>query len=127
MGMYREIDVDGNGKKVKFKASAALPRMYRMKYGRDIFKDLKALVEEVGDKDPEASDIDFKFLETFENIAFMMAKHADPSIPDNVDEWLEGFNTFSIYMVLPQIVELWGMNMQTDAEAKKKFGQLSGK
>lgn len=125
MGMTKDIEVDG--KSVTFKASAALPRMYRMKYGRDIFKDLAALVDAVGDGDPDISNLDMHFLETFENIAFLMAKHADPSIPDSVDEWLENFNTFSIYMVLPKLVELWGMNMQTDAEAKKKSGQLSGK
>ena len=42
------------------------------------------------------------------NIAYVMAKHADPSIPDTPEEWLDGFNTFSIYQVLPQIIELWG-------------------
>ena len=45
-------------------------------------------------------------LEMFENIAYVMAKHADPSIPDTPEEWLDGFNTFSIYQVLPQIIEL---------------------
>lgn len=127
MGMYKEIDVDGNGTTVKFKASAALPRMYRMKYGRDIFKDLSALADAVGDGDPDLSTLDMHFLETFENIAFLMAKHADKTIPDTEEEWLEGFNTFSIYMVLPELVELWGMNIKTDAEAKKKRDQLSGK
>ena len=56
-----------------------------------------------------------------------MAKHADPKIPNEVDEWLDGFNTFSIYQVLPQLIELWGLNVQTDVEAKKNFAQLSGK
>lgn len=63
----------------------------------------------------------------FENIAYTMAKHADPQIPNEVDEWLDGFNTFSIYQVLPQLIELWGFNVQTDVEAKKNFAQLSGK
>ena len=55
----------------------------------------------------------------FENIAFVMAKHADASIPNTPEEWLDGFNTFSIYQVLPQLIELWGLNVQTDVEAKK--------
>ena len=58
-------------------------------------------------------------LEMFENIAFVMAKHADASIPNTPEEWLDGFNTFSIYQVLPQLIELWGLNVQTDVEAKK--------
>ncbi len=56
-----------------------------------------------------------------------MAKHADPQIPNEVDEWLDGFNTFSIYQVLPQLIELWGLNVKTDVEVKKNFAQLSGK
>ena len=70
---------------------------------------------------------DYGWLEMFENIAFIMAKHADASIPDTPEEWLDGFNTFSIYQVLPQIIELWGLNTQTDVQAKKNFARLTGK
>ncbi len=59
--------------------------------------------------------------------AYTMAKHADPNIPNEVEEWLDGFNTFSIYQVLPQLIELWELNVKTDVEAKKNFAQLSGK
>ena len=59
----------------------------------------------------------------FENIAYVMAKHADANIPDTPEAWLDGFNTFSIYQVLPQLIELWGLNVQTDVSAKKKFAQ----
>ena len=69
--------------------------------------------------DPENSNLDLFSLEMFENIAYVMAKHADPSVPDTPEEWLDGFNTFSIYQVLPQIIELWGLNTQTDVQAKK--------
>lgn len=48
---------------------------------------------------------------------------AIPSIPDTPEEWLDAFNTFSIYQVLPKIIELWGLNVRTDAEAKKNFAQ----
>lgn len=37
----------------------------------------------------------------FENIAFIMAKHADASIPDTPEEWMDQFNTFSMYTVRP--------------------------
>ena len=66
-------------------------------------------------------------LEMFENIAYVMAKHANPSIPDTPEECLDGFNTFSIYQVLPQIIELWGLNTQTEVQAKKNFVQRTGK
>ena len=66
-------------------------------------------------------------LEMFENIAYIMAKHADPTIPDSPEEWLDEFSTFSIYQVLPKIIELWGLNVQTDVESKKKFTQQIGR
>ena len=67
-------------------------------------------------------------LEVFENIAYIMAKHADPeNVPDNPDEWLEAFNTFSIHEVLPQLIELWGLNVETQAESKKNIAKLTAR
>ena len=119
MSMIKQIEIDG--KQVPFKASAAIPRIYRMKFQRDIYKDLKALEKSIGDSREESSNLDMFSLEMFENIAFVMAKHADASIPNTPEEWLDGFNTFSIYQVLPQLIELWGLNVKTDVEAKKNF------
>ena len=125
MSIIRKIEIDG--KQVAFKASAAIPRIYRLKFQRDIYKDLRSLERSVGDGNEENSNLDLFSLEMFENIAFVMAKHADPSIPDTPEDWLDGFNTFSIYQVLPELIELWGLNVQTDVQTKKKFDQLKGK
>ena len=125
MSIVRNIEIDG--KRVPFKASAAIPRIYRMKFQRDIYKDLKALEKSVGDNSEESSNLDMFSLEMFENIAFVMAKHADADIPNTPEEWLDGFNTFSIYQVLPQLIELWGLNVQTDVEAKKNFARQNAK
>ena len=125
MSIVKNIDIDG--KQVAFKASAAIPRIYRLKFQRDIYKDLKLLEKSIGAEDENSSNLDLFSLEMFENIAFVMAKHADAAIPNTPEEWLDGFNTFSIYQVLPQLIELWGLNVQTDVEAKKKFAQQSVK
>lgn len=125
MSMIKQIEIDG--KQVSFKASAAIPRIYRMKFQRDIYKDLKALEKSIGNNSEESSNLDMFSLEMFENIAFVMAKHADASIPNTPEEWLDGFNTFSIYQVLPQLIELWGLNVQTDVEAKKNFVRQTAK
>ena len=125
MSIIRKIEIDG--KQVAFKASAAIPRIYRLKFQRDIYKDLRSLERSVGDGNEENSNLDLFSLEMFENIAFVMAKHAAPSIPDTPEDWLDGFNTFSIYQVLPELIELWGLNVKTDVQAKKKFDQLKGK
>ena len=119
MSMKQNIEIDG--KQVPFKASAAIPRIYRMKFHRDIYKDLRSLEKSVGDGSEENSNLDMFSLEMFENIAYIMAKHADPSIPDSPEDWLDSFNTFSIYQVLPQLIQLWGLNTQTDKQNKKKL------
>ena len=126
MGIKRTIEIDG--KPVAFKASAAIPRIYRLKFQRDIYKDLRDLEKAIGDSDEKHSNLDLFSLEMFENIAYIMAKHAEPdAVPDTPEEWLDGFNTFSIYQVLPEIITLWGLNVQTDVEAKKNTVRLSGK
>lgn len=119
MGMTKKIEIDG--KEVLFKDSAAIPRIYRIKFQRDIYKDLSALEKAIGKNVEDASTLDTFSLEMFENIAYVMAKHADANIPDTPEEWLDGFNTFSIYQVLPPLIELWGINVQTDVSAKKKL------
>ena len=125
MSIVKKIEIDG--KEVAFKASAAIPRIYRLKFQIDIYKDLHSLEKAIGDSKEENSNLDMFSLEMFENIAYIMAKHADSSIPDTPEEWLDNFNTFSIYQVLPQLIELWGLNVKTDVEAKKNFAQQSAK
>ena len=123
--LMKTVEIDG--KQVPFRASAAIPRIYRIKFHRDIYKDLSALEKAIGDGNENASNLDMFSLEMFENIAYIMAKHADPSIPDTPEEWLDGFNTFSIYQVLPKIIKLWGLNVETEVESKKNFAQPTGK
>ena len=66
-------------------------------------------------------------MEIFENVAYIMAYHADNSIPQDINDWLDQFDMFSIYEVLPQILELWGDNMLTDVTAKKELAEVNGK
>ncbi|MBQ9685426.1 MAG: hypothetical protein IJV41_02605 [Oscillospiraceae bacterium] len=119
------------GKEVNFRSSATVPRLYRMKFGRDIFKDLSKLEKAYKakqDKDGDGADgFEIEDLEIFENVAYIMAFHADPSIPGTIEEWLEEFEMFSIYEILPEILELWGTNLITDVTAKKNFRQVAEK
>ena len=97
MSMTKTIEIDG--KQVAFKASAAIPRIYRVRYGRDIFKDLIKLDKKLKKNSEEGNSLTMCSLEAFKNIAYLMAKHTDPSIPDTAEDWLEGFSVFSIYQV----------------------------
>lgn len=126
MGIRKNIVVDGM--EVPFKASATVPRLYRMKFGRDIFKDFSSLQKSVKSENKESSEINIESLEMFEDIAYIMARHADPeNVPDNPDDWLEQFNTFSIYEILPQLLDLWGLNTETQSVAKKNTDRLTVK
>ena len=118
MAIQKSILIDG--KNVPFKASAAVPRLYRLKFRRDIYQDFAALQKSVGENTEESSALDIESLEVFENIAYIMAKHAAPeNVPDNPDDFLEQFNTFSIYEILPQLIDLWGLNVETQVQSKK--------
>ena len=110
------------GKDVTFRASAAIPRIYRIKFGRDIFRDLskleKAYKDRTDPENPESFEIDD--LELFENVAYIMALHGDPeNTPKDIDAWLDGFEMFSIYEILPEILTLWGSNMVQLNTSKK--------
>ena len=126
MAIKKMITVDGI--EVPFKASATLPRLYRAKFRKDIFKDFAALKTSVDENDENESGLGIESLEVFEDLAWTMAKHADPQgVPDSPDEWLEQFNCFSIYEILPQLFELWGLNLETQAESKKGLAQLTAR
>lgn len=119
MAVTKKIMIDGNP--VEFRASAAIPRMYRNRFGRDVYKDLATLTDAVGTNDQEASSLDNFSLEMFEDLAFVMWAAANPNTKyDSPDEWLDNFNTFSIYEILPQLIELWGMNTETQVPQSKK-------
>ena len=91
MAVTKKIEIDG--KEVTFKASAAVPRLYRIKFGRDIYKDLRQLEKSVGENDEDNSNLDLFSLEMFEDLAWLMARHADPAkVPDSPEEFLDQFN-----------------------------------
>lgn len=119
-----------NGKKIKFKASAALPRMYRTMFGRDAFKDMETVEKAIltaRQENNEEQGIPGDTLELLENIAYSMAKHADSKVPDTVEEWLEQFEVLSIYSIIPIIPDLWYANMKTSIPSKKKSDPQTGK
>lgn len=127
--LRKTVTIDG--KEVEFKASAAVPRIYRMKFRRDLFMDLQKVAKSVDKKgkkkEKEESEIPIEDLEMFENIAYVMAQHADPNnVPTDIMEWLEQFQTFSIYQILPAILEIWNLNEETKSQAKKNLDQVAG-
>lgn len=139
--MRRKIEI--NGIQCNFKSSAAIPRIYRLKFGRDIFVDLTKIEQQVKQQEKKkqelkeqteregkefdesqfGSSLPIDSLEMFENIAYIMHKHGDKNQPDDIDEWLEQFETFDIYQILPEILDMWNMENMQMSHAKKKNGK----
>lgn len=112
--MERTITIDG--KPVKFKCTAGTVRAYRQLFTRDLLVDIQRLQSLKEDSD----DLSGEALEVFERIAYTMAKQADDTIPDDVDEWLDSFEMFSVYKALPEIIKMWALSQTTLSTPKKK-------
>ena len=139
--MRRTITISGI--KCEMKSSAAIPRMYRLKFKRDIFVDMQKIAkqievqnklkeelrkqaEENGEEFDESkfeSGLPVESLEIFENIAFLMHKHGDPSQPKEIDEWLDQFDMFDIYKVFPEILKMWNIENKQMSTPKKRTGK----
>lgn len=126
--MDKIIKIDG--KNVGFKASALTPRLYRAWLGKDMISDMNKLAKafnkarNVSDETTEEEKLENQLsitdLEIFENCSWVMAKHYDNNVANSPDEWLDQFGMFSIYEVLPQLLELWALNNKTTSSPKKK-------
>ena len=69
--LKREIEICG--KKIPFRSSATVPRLYRAKFKRDIFKDLSKLEKSYKGKTEDGDEFQIDDLELFENVAYIMA------------------------------------------------------
>lgn len=121
------------GREVRMRGSALIPKLYRFRFGRDLIADMRKLEksyrkaaaalhaaedDEDAQKDAQLSVLD---LTIFENVAWLMARHADPAVPDDPDEWLDSIDgVVSVYEVLPVILELWQLNNATTSVPVKK-------
>ncbi len=125
-----ETTVTIDGREVRFRATAAVPRLYRIKFRRDILQDFRTIqaeMEKAKENGQGGSTLPIQALTLFEDIAYIMAKHADKdAVPADPDEWLESFGTFSIYQIFPVIKALWDCNTEALDVAKKKLDQSTG-
>ena len=121
--MDRVIEIDG--KNVEFRATARTPRLYRVIIGRDMVTDMNKLskrYKQIMEARKEGENMDFSSedLQIFEDAAYVMARHANPDIEQRTaDDWLDSFDMFSIYQILPDMLILWGQNQKTTAIPKK--------
>ena len=103
-------------KEVHFAANAATPMKYRNTFkGCDLFRDLIALTEAREDEDADIfTDIDMGM---FERIAYIMSDAYMKG--QSQEDWLSGFELMDIVMALPDIIDLWGDNAETQSLTEK--------
>lgn len=116
--MEKTILIDG--RELKFKATASTPRVYRQAFGRDLFVDINSLIAGISAE----ADIPVDCLDAFENIAFCLNMQAEgvklerENIEEKMSEWLDQFETFSVYHIFPKLMELWRANTEQTVEPK---------
>lgn len=111
--MEKTIVIDGQ--EVRLKSTGATVLRYKAQFQRDFFTDLFKLVK--GGKSNEKGTIDVDTIESidfefFYNFIWVLAKQADKSIPD-VISWLDGFDTFPIIDLIPDVQDLLYKTIQS--------------
>ena len=125
--MEKTILIDG--KQVRMRASALVPRLYRFRFGRDMIADMRqlqkafrkatSLPDNATEEEIQDAQLSILDLTIFENVAYIMAKHADKTVAEDLESWLDDFSMFYIYEVRHHILELWGLSQETTSVAKK--------
>lgn len=121
-----------DGSELGLRATALTPRLYRFKMGRDMIVDLnqlrnayekaeKAKTQDMTEEEMEQAQLTVTDLTIFENVAFIMARQYDKSLPETPEEWLDSMDTvFTVYEIMPHILELWQAGQKTTSIPKKK-------
>ena len=115
--MEKTILIDN--KEIRFKTNGATPLRFKAQFGKDYFQEILKLapLESLGKKKNSLTkDLEVLDFEVFYHISWIMAKTADPSIPEPI-AWLEQFESFPIAEIIPELQDLLFSSFQS---TKKK-------
>lgn len=141
-----EITVKIDGRDVRFKKTGGTMKRYKTMFGREWFADLDKIgrmqrkaeqeIKNAGiiadDKSKKRSKKSDKLTEDeiftlssiiaqydsdpYYNILYIMAKEADSTIPDTVEDWLDTFEEFEFIEVFNQVSPMLSRELKTDAK-----------
>ena len=114
--MEKILTIDG--RQVKFKSTGAFLLRYKAQFGRDALKDIFVLQKVIGESG-NITNIDALDLEVLYDLAWTLAKTADPSIQTPL-EWLDTFGEFPLIDIMPEIADMIFSSLTSTAESKKK-------
>ncbi|WP_085521424.1 hypothetical protein [Tuberibacillus sp. Marseille-P3662] len=116
--MEKTITIDD--KQVKFESKGSTPLRYKKQFNSDFFTDLMKMQElakiQKKKTQPTYEEIKSLDMEVFYNICWVLAKTADPNIPEPL-EWLDKFDVFPLVNILTELQELITASLQ---DSKKK-------
>lgn len=110
--MRKTINI--GGREVELKATASTLRKYRNWFNRDLLKDFNELKKSFDNGGEVSSDI----IEIVQNLTYVMARQADPTIKLSVDDWLDSFDSFPIQDFAVDVVTLWARSLDSTVELK---------
>lgn len=108
--MEKTIHIDG--KAVPLKASASTLRRYRAVFNRDLLDDFNTLRNAINE-----NAVNGDALEILQNLTYVMAKQAKPTIPD-IETWLDSFEAFDVENFGIDVGNLFADTLTTRSEAK---------
>lgn len=133
--MEKVLEIE-EGRSCNFKASALSPIQYnRLFPGRDFIRDIEAMTEKAQEMEEDTSETSLsnENYEQFVRLAYLFAYQGLAPTPTKTKEqkefqkkypdpwhWIDSFNTFSIYQLLPEIMNLWYGGDIRMVEAKKE-------
>ena len=120
--MIKRIKIDG--KDVGFKASASLPLRYRDATGRDYFVDMQNLGDAVELEEDESENANEdkapagRLSQAFDSLILyavmhVMARAYDSKVPQEMIEWLDGFEEFPFFVLFNELMPLINESMAT--------------
>lgn len=113
--MEKTVVIDG--KEIRFKSTGATALRYKAQFRKDYLTEILKLNALFGLdlNNIEAEKLQGADFEVLYNIAWTMAKSADPSISDPIT-WLDTFDEFPIFDIIPELQDM----IIATIEGKKK-------
>ena len=119
------------GKEMTLRASALIPILYRTWFGRDLIRDMRKISQAYKDlmslsddaTDEEKLDAQYATIDTqlFADVAWTMLRHGGEDVGSNSEDWLRSLDgIFTLYEILPDVLDLWSKNNKTTAVPIKK-------
>lgn len=131
--MKKVIKIDKNTQ-IKINTAMDWAFIYQEYFGHDIIPDLVPALDAfthmfvglVNGDDIDEDNFDLYGLEvtTLYRIIWALAKNEDDDIPD-IKEWLHGFDTFPLDVILPDVIETLSKTMMSTKKAELLQGQIT--